>query len=73
MNWVSLLFFLCIGFFIGILLQYIETKKMIERIGKIKCKRCGYQGKPKGLAMLFRKFLIVCPECNSETWEKLID
>jgi len=50
---------------------FINSKKMVENIGKIKCKRCGYQGKPKPYGNIFQKISIVCPDCNSGEWEKL--
>ena len=58
--------------FIRITIYRNESERMIKAIGKIKCSRCGYQGKPKAIAGgMLSKILIVCPDCNWETWEKL--
>jgi len=63
--WYGTILAICIITFFNV----FHFKKKIEKIGKIKCKRCGYQGKPKQWGNIFNT-KIVCPDCKSEIWEK---
>ena len=70
MDLFSPLFFngLLIGVSLGLLFNYWYFKKKIEKIGNIKCERCGYQGKPSQSGFRTK---IVCPDCTSERWIKI--
>ncbi len=66
-------------FLIGISLTVLITiavstalaKGQGDKIGQVRCRRCGYVGPVKGQFIPFRGNQLVCGKCGSLEWEKV--
>ena len=57
-----------IAMFIGWIVAKIINANNKNKIGDIKCRRCGYQGRPKGGDSIFNMTNLYCPNCKSDDW-----
>ena len=51
---------------VPIIIYYQLCRK--EVFVTIRCKRCNYIGRARGISVLFRGIRTICPKCESEDW-----
>jgi len=56
---------------VGLILGSLRTRSQAQKIGRIRCRRCHYEGPVKSTKQWGLRWELLCPNCGSGDWERM--